>query len=277
MWVLGLTSPVPRNMQWKSVDVERLISGSQAVLKLPSMEIGVRTSFYRSAMMPPSQVLNGNPDHQTLRDVLDPALYRHWRLQKARYLDGNDRVEGMRPILAGRALYEAALQRHGLVDDYGLERLVYDDAARYRIAAMDTSYRLTLNHPNEAVRSLTSQSMDDQACLGQVLDALDQDLSQATARANAWATGDIAALRSILSQTQQDACLSTLDGSQFARALGINDIQSLVRDRWVSSAEHAIDGNRQSFAVLPMHELLDPHGYLGVLQSHGYSVQAPDP
>jgi len=276
MWVLGLTSPVPRDMQWKSADVENRIAASQAVLKLPSLEIGVRTSFYRSSMMPSPQELGKNPDQKTLQDVLTPELYRHWLVLKARYLGDSHRVEQMRPILAGRELYEAALKHYGLVDEYELENIVYKAAAHDGVAAFNTSYQMLLKDPRETIRSLNDKSMNDQRCLGQVLDALDQDLAQATSRANAWATGDIGTLRSILSQVQQDSCLSTLDISPFAAALGISDMESRVRKNWIGIAEHALDRNQQTFAVLPMHELLAPDGYLSALQSDGYNVQAPD-
>ena len=276
MWVLGLTSPVPRNMQWKSAEVESRMAASQALLKLPSLEIGVRTSFYRSAMMPSPRELEKNPSQQSLQDVLTPELYQRWIVLKARYLGDNRRVERMRPILAGRELYEAALKHYGLVDEYGMETIVYKAASHSGVAGVNTSYQLLLKDPREAVRSLNDKSMNDQHCLSQVMDALDQGLAQATARANAWATGDIDTLRSILSQVQQDSCLSTLDNSQFTVALGINDIESRVRKNWLDSAEHALDKNKQTFAVLPMHELLAPDGYLSALQADGYSVQAPD-
>jgi uncharacterized protein YbaP (TraB family) len=276
MWVLGLTSAVPRDMQWKSAEVESRIAASQAVLKLPSLEIGVRPSFYRSSMMPSPKELGKNPDEKTLEDVLTPELYQHWLVLSAKYLGDSRRVERMRPILAGRKLYEAALKHYGLVDEYGLENIVYKAAARDGVAAFNTSYQLVLKDPSEAIRSLSDKSMNDQHCLGQVLDALDHDLAQTTARANAWATGDIDTLRSILSQVQQDSCLSTLDSSPFVETLGISDIESRVRKNWISNAEHAIDKNQQTFAVLPMHELLAPDGYLSALQSDGYGVQAPD-
>ena len=276
MWVLGLASPVPKNMQWKSAEVESRMAASQAVLKLPSLEIGVRTSFYRSSMMPSPRELENNPNQQSLQDVLTPELYQHWLVLKDRYLGDNHRVERMRPILAGRELYEAALRHYGLVDEYDLENIVYKTASRDGVAGVNTSYRLLLKDPREAVRSLNDKSMNDQRCLGQVMDAIDQGLAQTTARANAWATGDIDTLRSILSQAQQDSCLSTLDGSQFAMALGIDDIESRVRKNWIDSAEHALDKNKQTFAVLPMHELLSPDGYLSTLQADGYNVKAPD-
>jgi hypothetical protein len=98
MWVLGLISPLPRDMQWKSADVESRIAASQAVLRLPSLEIGVRTSFYRSSMMPSPQELGKNPDQKTLQDVLPPELYRHWLMLKARYLGDSLRVERISSI-----------------------------------------------------------------------------------------------------------------------------------------------------------------------------------
>ena len=277
MWVLGLSSPVPRYMQWKSADVERRIAASQAVLKLPSLEIGVRTSFYRSFMMPATRDLGKNPEDKSLQDVLAPELYRHWLVMRARYLADSSRAERLRPIMAGREVYEAALKHYGLVDDYDLEHIVYNTAAHDGIAAVSTSYQLLLKDPREAIRSLNDKSLNDQRCLGQVLDALDQDLAQTTARANAWATGDIDTLRSILAQAQQDSCLSTLDSSPFAEALGITDIESRVRKNWIDIAEHALGKHKQTFAVLPMHELLAPDGYLSALRSDGYTVKAPDP
>jgi len=277
MWVLGLTSPVPKNMQWKSAEVGSRIAASQVVLMLPTLKIGVKTSTYRDSMLLPPPVLRENPNQQTLRDVLTPELYQHWKRLQARYLPDSHHVERMRPIVAGRELYEAALAHYGLIDDYGLEAIVYKTASRDGVAIVSTSYRLLLKDPGEAIRSLNGKSMNDQHCLEQVLDALDQDLAQATERANAWATGDIDALRSILLHVQQDSCLSTLDRSQFAETLGIDDIEGGVRKSWIESAERAIEKNQRSFAVLPMHELLAMDGYMSALQSDGYSVKAPDP
>ena len=71
--------------------------------------------------------------------------------------------------------------------------------------------------------------------------------------------------------------MSTLDTSPFVMALGVNDIESRVRKSWIDSAEHALDKNTQTFAVLPMHELLAPDGYMRSLQADGYIVQAPNP
>ncbi|MFK2873013.1 TraB/GumN family protein [Dyella lipolytica] len=275
MWILGLTSPVPKNMQWKSAEVEHRIATSQAVLKAPSLEIGVQTGFLRSMLMPTKSDMKNNPNDQTLQDVLTPELYRHWRMQKANYLPGNESVERMRPIFAGRELYESALKHHGLVDQYGLERTIYKKARRDRVDIVDTSYRLMLSDPGDSVRSLDKKSMDDQRCLGQILDALDQDLAQTTARANAWATGDIDTLKSVLAQAQQDACLSTVDDSPFAKALGLEDIEHRVEKSWISIAERALDQDTQTVAVLPIDQLLASNGYLSVLQSDGYVVEAP--
>ena len=46
MWVLGITSPLPKGMRWDSSKLERLIASSQLVLRPPSMEIGVKAGFW---------------------------------------------------------------------------------------------------------------------------------------------------------------------------------------------------------------------------------------
>jgi hypothetical protein len=102
MWVLGLTSPLPKHMRWKSAEVESRLAAAQAVLKLPSLDVGVRTSFYQSTMMPSLRELRKNPGQQSLHDVLMPELYRRWLVLKVRYLGDDRPVERMRPILAGR-------------------------------------------------------------------------------------------------------------------------------------------------------------------------------
>ena len=43
-----------------------------------------------------------------------------------------------------------------------------------------------------------------------------------------------------------------------------------------AAADAALASNAQSFAVLPMHDVLDAHGYLAALQARGYTVTAPD-
>jgi hypothetical protein len=109
-----------------------------------------------------------------------------------------------------------------------------------------------------------------------VLDVVEHQLPDLRARANAWATGDIATLRRIPESAYRDACKSAITGAGFAKSLGIDDLPARIENEWLGAAEAALAANPQSFAMLPMDELLAPDGYLAALEARGYTVTAPD-
>jgi hypothetical protein len=277
MWILGLVSPVPKYMKWKFNDIDKRIGAAQAVLKPPGLEVGVNLTSWQSAALTSSvRHLRENPDGGRLQTVLPPALYDQWRIQKNRFLPNDSYVEHMRPIFAGRELYEAALGHKGLADQIFIEKTVYDAANRHAVKIVDTAYQLVLSHPTDAIDALRDVEMDDQRCLGQVLDAVEHDLAQATIRANAWATGDIDTLKTVLMQTREDDCFSAIDTSPFAKAAGMTDMQPRIDQSWIAHAEQALEANTQTVALLPMDQLFKPDGYLSVLRADGYTVQAPE-
>jgi len=111
--------------------------------------------------------------------------------------------------------------------------------------------------------------------LSHVLDMLDSDLMQTKTRANAWATGDLRKLRAMAGTEARDSCLSAVSGASFAQKLGMVDLQQRIDDAWMSAAKKAIGENKQTFALLPMEQVLSGTGYLARLKASGYSVLSP--
>lgn len=276
MWVLGVTRPLPKKMQWETAAVERAIAGSQEILKTPGLEIGAHVGFWDGLLLAPSMIgIKKLPAGKNLQDVLAPELYARWEAQRAKYLGNAGGMERLRPIFAGEKLYAAAIQRSGLTRDGGVEALVLRFAKNDRVPAVDTAYVLIMQDPRADAKLFKQSDLDDQQCLSGVLDATEQHLSQATVRANAWATGDLGALRKVLSEKQLDGCLSALGNTDFAKKVGMTDISEHIRQSWLKAAEASLAKNRQTFALLPMEQVLAPHGYLAALQSAGYAVTAP--
>ncbi|RUL65828.1 TraB/GumN family protein [Dyella dinghuensis] len=275
MWILGLVTPVPRDMRWKFTPLEKRIAASQAVLKPPGLEIGVLGPSANRVLTSSMMRLKYNPDGERLEQVLEPALYKRWRMQKNRYLYDNQSIDDMRPIFAGRRLYDAVLRHAGLVEQTRIEKTVYDAADRHGVKIIDPAYQLALGDPHAAIGTLGKYDMDDQRCLGMVLNAIEHDLVQTTLRANAWATGDLDGLKATLMETQEDACLPGIDTSPFAKALGLSDMQQHIDQSWIEHAEQALAQNTQTVALLPMEQLFMPNGYLSALRADGYTVQAP--
>lgn len=275
MWILGLVTPVPREMRWKSREVENRLAASQAVLKPPGLEIGTSPSAARE-LAASVKKLRENPNYESLEHILKPALYQRWRTQKERHLDAGNNADHLRPIFAGLTLYNAVLRQTGLVEQTVIEKKVYDMARHHDVAIVDPAYRVTLSDPRTAIDTLKQNPMDDQNCLSTVLDAVDHSLAQTTARANAWATGDLDGLKAVLMQTQEGGCLSGIDTSPFAKALGMSGMQQRIDQSWLEHAKAALTQNTQTFALLPMEQLFMPDGYLSALRADGYTVQAPD-
>ncbi len=277
MWILGITSPLPKGMQWESYKVEHLIASSQQVLKPPGMEIGAKVGFWGRLFLIPSMIgLKNLPDGKTLQQVLSPDLYNRWQVQKAKYLRNSWGVDRLRPTFAGEKLYSAALRRSGLTDNHVVENSIYSAAGRNKVSVTDTSYVMVLDNPRRAAKQFKQLTMNDQQCLSGILGVIDQDFSQATERANAWATGDIRALGKILSAKQQDECLSAIGSTDFAKKIGMTDISSRIRQAWIKAAEAALTHDSQSVALLPMSQILASDGYLKELQKDGYTVQSPE-
>jgi hypothetical protein len=62
----------------------------------------------------------------------------------------------------------------------------------------------------------------------------------------------------------------------FAQKLGLSNIPEHLEAVWLAAADAALSNNKQTFAMLPMEELLSPTGYLSKLKAQGYKVQSPD-
>jgi hypothetical protein len=158
-----------------------------------------------------------------------------------------------------------------------VEKAIYAAAGRYKVSVTGTSYVLMLDDPRRTVKQFKQAMINDQQCLSGILDVIDQDFLQATERANAWATGDISALKRILSASQQDECLSAVGDTGFAKTIGITDIPHRIQQAWIKAAEVALAHNPQSVALLPMREVTADVGYLEMLQKDGYTVESPEP
>jgi hypothetical protein len=209
-----------------------------------------------------------------------PPRYPPWQTDRcnANPPEG-DRAEatprGGTQSLAGRKLYAVAVKRAGLTDDGKIEKIVYSMAERQHIPVTDTAYVAIMPHPHEDARLFKRVTLHDQQCLASIMDAVDHDLAQATARANAWATGNVATLRTVLAAPQEDTCLSALGATGFAEKVGMTNLVARLRTRWLDVAEAALARNRVTIALLPMTEVVSPTGYLSGLARTGALITAP--
>jgi hypothetical protein len=277
MWVLGTVTPLPKNMQWRSAEVEQTITHSQELLEAPSAEVKVDAGFFGKLVLLPSVYsARKNPDGASLQQILPPSIYARWQTVKPPYF-GNDRgIEYWRPILVALKLYQKALDKAGLTNRNDINKLVFKLAARHDIKRIPVKYRLVVEHPREALDTIKQTQLHDISCFNQTLDTVQNDMGMLTERANAWSTGDIQGLRNLAVNGRHQSCLIAVINADFAEQLGLHDLPQRMEQAWLDAAEAALIRNTQTFAVLPMEEVLSPDGWLARLKALGYTVQAPD-
>lgn len=277
LWILGTVSPLPRDIQWKSHEVETLIAGSQELLTGLEIRVSSNAGFFGTLALLPSLIgLRNNPDGKRLQDVVRVDLYERWVELKQQYLGRSNRVEKWRPLFAALALYDAALDKNRLTGATYVRKSVLKTAKRAHVAITTPSLNLQIDKPREAIEEFKRGSLDDSECFRATLDRITTDLVTMTARANAWAIGDIAALRKLPQSDQLESCASAISETNLARRQGMADLDARAEKTWLDAADAALEHNVSTVALLPMRHLLSQEGYLARLKAKGYVIEAPD-
>ena len=279
LWILGTQSPLPERMEWQSADVREMLAQADAIVRPPGLSVNSDIGLFGKLFLLPSMFkARKNPDGKTLAEVVPPAQYARWQALKARWIGKDRGVEQWRPVFAAQALYAAAIRKSGMTAENPVSPLI--DAALKRKPApevLDSRARFEVKNPRAALKEFNAIALDDGDCFARTLDRIDGDLGTMKQRANAWAEGDIDALRALPYPNQYAACLRALSGSTVARRLGAGDMDGSLRAAWLASAEKALATHAVSFGTLPMGMLIQPgpDNYLDRLRAKGYEVVDP--
>jgi hypothetical protein len=275
MWVFGTYSPLPQKMEWDSSRVERLVVNSQEVLMPPAANGHV--GFFRGIILLPSLIgLKKNPNDAALRDVVPADVYTRWTGLKSKYLPRDDDVEQYRPIFAGQELMQAGMKQNGLANSGLVVRAIEDIAKKNKVKLSKTGIEFDVDEPRKMIKEFKQSQMDDVACFTKTLDTLDGDIEQMRTRANAWANGNVAEIRSINFAEREDACNSAMMNSTVAKnSPQFQDMPKRLREAWLQSAEQSLAANSSTFAILQMKDIVDGRGYLAALEAKGYTVESP--
>ena len=280
LYILGTQSPLPAGMTWRAEEVRDVLAEAGAVLGAPGVQMGADVGFFGRLTLAPSAFrAMRNPDGATLDELLPPDLYQRWASLKQRYIGRDRGIERKRPFIAVYQLYRAAIQKSGLTEG-GIVGPVIQDALKARdMEVTPTVLSIKIDDPRGALKTFRQETLkpEDLDCVRGTLDIIERDLPRVAARANAWAVGDLYALRAMDdAQAQVVTCLSAWTASETARELGLIDIQSKVGEAWMAAVDKAIAEHDIVFASVPIDALLKPNGHLQSLRRRGYTVLAPD-
>ncbi len=275
LWILGTVSPLPARVEWRSDDVERTIAGVDHVLGDPGFGLHAKIGFFKGlTLLPLAKKTARDPQGRTLDQLLPAPTYVRWLGLKQTYL-GNDRsVEKERPLVASGRLYRAFLKRNGLRDSKQVKDALKRVYKAHDLQPEDVQVKLKIDDIRGALKELQASEVDDRACFERTLDTVEFQAPVLRERANAWALGDVTALKRLSSSTMAQSCREMLQDSEFVRRRGWSNLPQQVRARWLQAADAALAKHAGTFATVPVSQLLG-EGYLEELTQRGYVIEAP--
>jgi hypothetical protein len=275
--ILGSLTPLPQKMTWKTTEIDDALAHSGALLLPPRVQIKPNAGFFgRLALLPSLIGVRNAPDGATLKDSVPGDVYARWLTVKARYIGRDRGVERYRPIFAAIELYTDAVEKTGLKRSREITGTVAAIAKKYGVRQIPVEYTLLVDDPRAAIKAFKRSTLDDVSCFTQSVDNIDAQLADMTARANAWATGDVAALRDDRRAKQRITCMNAVTEGGVAQRIGLTDVPRAIRERWLAAVDEAVTANAQTVAIVSIDDLLGAGGYLSALKSRGYAVESPD-
>jgi hypothetical protein len=286
LWVIATHTPVPENMKWRARGIKETVASAQEVLSPPSAgvsmkQMGTLRTLALLPMIPMAMEGRKNPDGVRLKELIPPETYARWLVLRDKYIvennteDESKDIERWRPVFAAQELYNEAIKKNGMTQTSPVWKLVSSEAAKSKVKVTPVEFEFPIEDPFGAIRDLNKSRLDDVDCFSKTIDRIDAELSVMRKRANAWARGDIDALRSLPWQDQREACSNAIRNAAFVRKLGAKDIALQIEKTWVEQAEKSLAANAVTVAVLPLSDVLSQTTYLAKLKAKGYAVVEP--
>jgi uncharacterized protein YbaP (TraB family) len=261
LFLIGTHVPLPKDLVWRSKEVETAIARSNEVLGAYSVSLRVDQE---SAL----QSRQGK-----LKEVLPPRMYAQWRTLRKQYIADDEQTERLLPAAAALLLQARAYEQSGLSYSDGVWRKIYQLAQERGVPVRPQNFDTRLV-AGEWRRNASARKRGV-SYLAETMDRLSSDIRDARSRANAWATGDSSALQALIEQDASYA-KSRAYGWPFLTEEEVQRLHREAENELLAALERAINRNEATFAALPMHLLLSKEGVIARLRASGYRIDEPE-
>ena len=277
LYLLGTLTPLPMRMQWQAKQLKAVLAQAQEVIRLRGVSFEVKVGFFKGLFLLPKLLgARKSPDGKELKDLVAPNAYARWLALKARYIGSDRGIERYRPLFAAQELYMQAMKKNDLESRDVVWPVVEKAIEEHHPVVTVVGEPIVITDPKPLLVEWSKTTLDDLACFDNTMHYIETDLDAMRARANAWSTGDIAALRRLPPVARWDACNDAISEAGIGKRLGYGDARRSIDAKWLAAAETALGRNAVTFASLPLDRMLGANGYLAQMQARGYTVIAPD-
>jgi hypothetical protein len=213
--------------------------------------------------------LRGNAEGEPLEAVLPPSLFARFERLRTKYAPRDRSMLERRPILAVTELQRAAIERSGLTFRDDVARTVQKLARERKVPVLRAAVKI--DDPRGTLAEVGQIPLPAEiACVEAILGRLEGDLANSRQRAEAWAVGDVAGLRSGAATKAAGTCLDSLRSSARVSAL-LDEFES----RWLALVTGSLERNPVTLAIADVDALLRPGGLLAKLRARGYQIDEP--
>jgi uncharacterized protein YbaP (TraB family) len=264
VWILGSISPLPRDITWRSKQVETVLESTSQVLVQKPLEISIPRILWMLIADRKFLMVGGG---KRLKDVLPPDLHARFAAQRSNVGEDADKWERYRPIIAAAFLQHAAFHQVNL-------SMRLDLGAALRLLAKKHGVRVEevkvagVSDMLEALKTMPAAT--ERTCVEASLTTIESGLPRLVDRAQAWAVGNVERIENLPELKDVDACRTALDAGK-----GALDVIGRIRETWLENIEKYLRSAGTTIAVVNLDMLLERGGLLDQLRAKGYDIDAP--
>jgi len=260
LFILGTHAPLPKDLVWRSKEVESVIAEANEVLGVYSVSLRVdQEAAFQSR-------------RGRLKEILPARTYEQWRTLRVQYIGKDEETDRLLPAAAALLLQARAYERSGLTYSDAVWQRIYQLAGQHGVPVRPQNYETQLVAGEW--RRTGRARQNGVRYLSETMDRLSSDIRQARASANAWATGDIAALKEV-AQTDASYARSLAYSWPFLNEQDVQRLHTDAENKLLTAIERAVNRNEVTFAALPIYLLLRKDGVIARLRAAGYSIEDP--
>ena len=189
-------------------------------------------------------------------------------------------VKDLAGLDAGDTLTNSALLGWDLTDETDVAGMVEKLAHKHGVRLIGVRYELVVRKAPAAGNGVDQDQKQGIACLDETMRLVENDLPKLTQRANAWATGDMRTLQSLVQQTHYEPCVVAAINGDFEHQLAIPDLPRRIEDAWFEAADSALVRNRYTVAIDDLYTEQDwdsvfPEGVINLITIDGQKQLVP--
>jgi uncharacterized protein YbaP (TraB family) len=264
LWIFGTVSPLPKDMTWRSKQLERILDGTDQLLVAKPVEIGIARALWLLVTQRDLLMLGHG---RKLKDVMPADLHARFAVQRAKFTKDADKWEKFRPIIAAAFLEEDALHAVGLSTRLDLADEVRSLARKHHVRIEE--FKIAgLHDVLDALKTLPPAT--EQKCVAASLATIETGMPRLIDRAQAWATGDVQRIQSLPESAEVALCRAAITVDP-----GAGDLYTLLRRTWIQNMARHLETGGVTLAVVSMDMLIEPGGFLDALRSRGYTIDTP--